>query len=372
MTDDKRTPKILYVAATARHLRRFHVPYIDALGRDAKIFLMADDGEEMPIDFPIPFQKRMVSLQNLQNIFQIRRILRRYCFDAVILNTTLAAFLVRAAMIGMRRRPYVCNIVHGFLFQIPFRGIRDRIFYICERMMCKKTDSMAVMNAQDLWVAEHYPMSCGGVSFFYGMGARLPKTPPDPDPVLRAKLATKKELLLTFVGELTEAKGQLFLVRACRILRDRGVPVRLLLLGDGMGRERLEKEIASLDMENCVCLPGNCEGVMPYLSVTDIYVSASRKEGLPFNVLEAMSCQLPLLVSDIKGQRDLCADVPGTMFPLDDTEAFCRAIEKRYRGGTYGVGTVKYPSLERYRLSSVLQDTLRFMRKGILSNERTV
>ena len=116
-------------------------------------------------------------------------------------------------------------------------------------------------------------------------------------------------------------------------------------------------------------MPGNCEGVIPYLAVTDIYVSASRKEGLPFNILEAMSCQLPMLVSDIKGQRDLCADVPGTMFELDDMEAFCQTIEERYRMGEYGVGTVVYPLLDRYRLSSVLEENLRFMRKGISQDE---
>ena len=117
-------------------------------------------------------------------------------------------------------------------------------------------------------------------------------------------------------------------------------------------------------MEAFVTAPGNCEGVMPYLAVTDIYVSASRKEGLPFNVLEAMSCGLPLLVSNIKGQSDLLECSEDFLFALDDMIAFCNGIERIYRSGNYGVGAVCYSRLDVYRMEEVFSQNLSFMKKG--------
>ena len=362
-TETKPTRKVLYVAATAPHLRRFHKPYIDALKKDAEVFLMAK-GREDEVDFCIPFQKRMASLANVKNIFKIRKILKKNRFDAVILNTTLAAFLVRAAMIGMRHRPYVCNIVHGFMFEQPFRGKRDRIFHFCERLMKKKTDSMAVMNAHDLGATEQTRFCLGEVKFICGMGVDMPALPPMPDADLRAQYAKEGEFVCTFVGELCAAKGQLFLVRACRRLLDRGIPVKLLLLGEGGGRPELEAEIEALGLAENALLLGNREPVLPYLSITDLYVAASRKEGLPFNILEAMACRLPILATDIKGQSDLLQGTDGALFALDDEDAFCDAVEKIYRTGRYGVGAVEYPILEKYRLEAVFEENLDFMKKG--------
>ena len=121
--------KILYAASTASHLRRFHKPYIDALSADATVLTMAN-GEG--VDLCVPFAKSFFSLSNFKCVFQIRKILKRERFDRVILNTSLTAFLVRAAMLGMRNRPYVLNVVHGYLFPKEGKGFKNRFLLICE------------------------------------------------------------------------------------------------------------------------------------------------------------------------------------------------------------------------------------------------
>ncbi|MBQ9759956.1 MAG: glycosyltransferase [Clostridia bacterium] len=359
----KTRKKLLYVASTASHLKRFHMPYIEALRADADVMLMGTGDPEF-LDFDLPFEKNMLSAANFGAIRRIRRILKKEKFDAVILNTSLAAFLVRAAMIGMRHRPFVHNIVHGYLYNEPTEGKKEKILALCERVMRKKTDMISVMNAADLEIAGKGNLCLGEVAFIYGMGVNMPAELPAVDADLRAQYAGDGEVLCTFVGELSGRKNQTFLIDAIKKLRDGGAPVRLMLLGEGAERESLEAQIRENGLEGAVYLLGNREPVLPYLAVTDIYVSASKIEGLPFNVMEAMACGLPILASNAKGQTDLLADKPESLYQIGDLDAFCETLAVLAASDRLGVGAVSYPMLDRYRLDAVMEENLKLMKKG--------
>ena len=351
--------RILYVASTASHLYRFHQPYIGALKEEFDVFTMANgDG----VDYAIPFQKRFFSLQNLRAIRSIRMILRRGRFDGVILNTSLAAFLVRAAMIGLRQRPTVLNIVHGYLFNLPVKGMRARLMLLCERIASRYTDEIAVMNREDLEIAYKYRLARGRIHFIRGMGYTLGQNCASPDPALRQSLTPCGERLLTYVGELSARKNQAFLIRCVARLRGKGMGIRLMLVGDGEARGALEALIRAYELENDVILLGNREPVLPYLAVTDLYVSASRVEGLPFNAMEAMACGLPMVVSDCKGQRDLLRAYSSRLYPVGDEAAFCNLVERALKEERLGVGAVAYTGLEAYTLKSVFNENLSIMK----------
>ena len=116
-----------------------------------------------------------------------------------------------------------------------------------------------------------------------GMGFRMPCAGQESaHPVSpREQLSVSPDdWLLTFVGELSKRKNQIFLIRALERLRREGLPVRLMLVGEGTEREALEAEVGRLGLAQSVFLVGNREPVFPYLSAADLYVSASRSEGL--------------------------------------------------------------------------------------------
>ena len=364
-TDVRSKKKVLYVASTSSHLRRFHEPYLNGLRTDFNVYTMAN-GEG--VDFSVPFQKSIFSAKNLGAIGKIRRILKRERFDDVILNTSLAAFLVRLAMVGMRRRPAVLNIAHGYLFDLPAKGKRDRLMLMCEKITARYTDTLAVMNDADLKIAEEHTLCRGRVYFINGMGYMLPKEAIQRDTALRSRIARQDDYLLTFVGELSARKNQIFLIRCVKQLVDQGLPIRLMLVGEGAERSNLEAEIQRLDLSDHVILTGNQEPIWPYLSITDLYVSASRIEGLPFNLMEAMACELPIVASDCKGQVDLLKAYPRSLYPSEDADRFCQAVMEAYHEGLRGIGSVKYPNLQDYTLEAVYQADLELM-KGILEND---
>ena len=108
---------------------------------------------------------------------------------------------------------------------------------------------------------------------------------------------------------------------------------KLFFLGEGVLRHSLIQRIASLGLQRQVELTGMIprDKVFEYFSISDAFVSASRGEGLPVAVLEAMACRRPVILSDIPPHREIVKDVD--FIPLiqpDDAAGFAHAI-KKYR-----------------------------------------
>lgn len=131
------------------------------------------------------------------------------------------------------------------------------------------------------------------------------------------------------VGRLIPIKNTLSLLHA---FRQSALPMsRLVYVGDGYLRERLQSEISETGLEDQVQLTGLIprDKVFDALAQADLFVSTSYGEGLPIAVLEAMACRCPVILSDIQPHREIAA---GTDFiPLvaaDDTEGFAREISR--------------------------------------------
>lgn len=305
--------KILLVASNMVHIKNFHMPYISAFKEKGhEVYVMTTTQEA---DFEIPFKKSVFSIKNFFLSFKIRKILKKERFDAVYLHTSLSAFWTRFAMWGMKR-PLVVNTVHGYLFSQKDKGIKKRLYLLAERLMRRRTDYIFVMNGEDYDIAQENKLCKRGVFKIDGMGADFSR--------ILDEAGSPNEhntLNLTFVGELSKRKNQEFLIRALPRLEN----AHLTLVGDGDERAHLELLAKKLGVEHRITITGFTREVGKYLLNTDIYASASKIEGLPFNILEAMSVGLPIVASNIKGQRDLLSDE--MLYPLNNEDAFVHKIE---------------------------------------------
>ena len=134
------------------------------------------------------------------------------------------------------------------------------------------------------------------------------------------------------ISQLIDRKNPLAVLEAFRRADD-GVS-RLVLMGQGPLHDRLVAESRVRGIVARVQLTGLIarENVYEHLSSADVFVSASRGEGLPVAVLEAMACRCPVVLSDIPPHREVAE---GTDFiPLiapDDVAGFAgeiRAVER--------------------------------------------
>ena len=306
--------KILYVASTISHIKNFHLDYISALRNDGNEVLVMARGEGA--DFNIPFEKKLLSAKNTKCRKEIRRILDREKFDVVILNTSLAAFHVRLAM-RKKKRPRCINIVHGYLFNKQ-GGLKDKILLFCEKILRKKTDILILMNDEDMEISKKHKLSIEGGVMSLGMGARCKDEVMARDDI-REQLGARDKYVLTFVGELSARKNQKMLIDSLFEIKKSIPDVLLCLVGDGGAKAELKERIRAQGLCKNVVFVGVRPNPCDFIRASDIYVSASKIEGMPFNIIEALGTKTPIVVSDIKGHRDLIRNGEnGYLFSLDN------------------------------------------------------
>ena len=105
------------------------------------------------------------------------------------------------------------------------------------------------------------------------------------------------------------------------------VGYEFFVIGDGADRAKLEAEIVAQKLHN-VTLCGTSNKVLEDIADASVYLTTARWEGLPLAVLEAMSLGIPVVASDVVGNRDAVKDgVTGYLYPLGNTLTAARLIE---------------------------------------------
>ena len=129
------------------------------------------------------------------------------------------------------------------------------------------------------------------------------------------------------VSRLTRQKGVGYLIEAAeKVCEERG-DVRFSVAGGGPDHEALEAEIERSGLRDKFELVGPVGKPLEYLASLDLFVLASLWEGMPFVVLEAMGCELPVVATDVGGVRDLIPEETyGTVVPPADAHALKEAI----------------------------------------------
>jgi glycosyltransferase involved in cell wall biosynthesis len=141
--------------------------------------------------------------------------------------------------------------------------------------------------------------------------------------------------LIISVGQLKEKKGFVYLLRACRLLQDRGYDFRCQIVGEGPLRGTLEEEIQRLGLADTVSL---C-GALPHQAVIQKYREAAvfvlpcvlgadgDRDGIPNVILEAMAMALPVVSTRHSGIPEVvCDGWNGLLTPPEDETAVAEAI----------------------------------------------
>jgi glycosyltransferase involved in cell wall biosynthesis len=147
---------------------------------------------------------------------------------------------------------------------------------------------------------------------------------------------TERPRLLA-VAQLQERKGLEDLVRACRVLVDRGLQFTCEIVGEGPLRPRLAMLVANLGLADVVSLTGALPfpAVMARLNRADIFVlpcvvaSDGDRDGIPNVILEAMGVGLPVVTTPVSGIPEVVHDgETGLIVPARDPIALADAVAR--------------------------------------------
>lgn len=130
--------------------------------------------------------------------------------------------------------------------------------------------------------------------------------------------------MILSVGELNPNKNHETVIRAVSEIRDS--KIHYLIAGDGELKEHLEKVASELKISDRVHLSGYRNDMMELYKCADLLIHPSFREGLSVAIMEAMAAGLPVICSDIRGNRDLiCKE---NLFSPFDIREIKKDIEK--------------------------------------------
>jgi glycosyltransferase involved in cell wall biosynthesis len=160
-----------------------------------------------------------------------------------------------------------------------------------------------------------------------------PGTVRQADPIERASLGLSASVpLAVWTGRLDPVKRVEDLIRAAASIVQQSVPLQVLIVGDGPQRDRLEWLAGQEGVADHVHFAGRRPDVPRLLRTADLFVFPSRTEGLPNSLLEAMAAGLPIVATDVPGNRDVLVDGrTGILVPPRRSEQLAAAMLKLLR-----------------------------------------
>lgn len=331
--------RLLVVTTVSLTLRSFILPFARYLSTKGWEVHGAANGvtadRERLSDFArlheIPWKRNPFAASNAAAFLAIRRILSTCEFDLVHVHTPVAALLTRLAWasLGPRRKGKLVYTAHGFHFYNDARKqLNGGAYRLMERLMLYVTDCLIVINQEDRAAATN--LVGGGKTKIWqmnGVGVDLSvyrRRAKDNDFKLALGVPDDAQVLLV-VGELNENKRPQDVLFALRELQE---DVHIIFAGDGPLLGTLKRDAQRLGLDRRVHFLGSRSDIPRLLGVADVLVLASRREGLPRCVMEAMAAELPVVATNIRGCRDLLEGGAGMLVEPCDPRALASAVDE--------------------------------------------
>lgn len=284
---------------------------VDVLCTDEKMRAETErlDGVGLIDDIFIP--KEIDPRRDVAALRQLLTLLRRYRYDVVHTYTATPSFLGRLAA-SLARVPVVVNHQGGwavnetssFADRLAFTPLEYAGNLLCTRNIC-------VSHAErERGIRWHLAPARKLVTIINGIDAGPVRGAVDGwkrEAVREALACDDQTLLIGATGRLVPGKGNRDVIAAmgelARIAPD--VPARLALAGDGDEREELEALAVSAGVADRVDFLGFVEDIPGLLAALDVYVTASRTEGLSMALLEAMASGTAVISTDIEPNAEV-------------------------------------------------------------------
>ncbi len=278
------------------------------LGGQEGVF--AEDVRSHGIEYvPLDYMVREISpLTDLRGYFELRSHLRRFRPDLLSLHTAKAGVLGRFAGIGLRA-PIVYT-PHGWTFSEGVPKKSATLYSVVERLLAPLASRIVnVCQAdQELALKKRVGSEAKHITIHNGM--------PDVHSELRARPGTNP-VRLVMIARFEEPKDHETLFNALSNCID--LDWHLDLIGSGPLEGSMRELAAKLGIIGRVSFLGLRTDIAELLARSQVFVLASRWEGFPRSVLEAMRAGLPVITSKVGGVEEAVADGEnGWVVPVGD------------------------------------------------------
>ncbi|MDO5152009.1 MAG: glycosyltransferase family 4 protein [Eubacteriales bacterium] len=339
--------KVLFVATVVKtHMMQFHIPYLrmfQEMGWETAV--AARNDYEDPADcripycdtyYDIPFERTPWKSQNWKAYRMLKRIIGEGNFDLIHCHTPVGALIARLAALGVRKKgTKVIYTAHGFHF---FQGaplVNWLCFYPVEWVLSFVTDVLITINKEDYARAQKH-LHAKRLEYVPGVGIDTGKFRGNRD----SRQDKRRELgfgdgdfLILTVAEMTRNKNHITILKALSLLREEPefAHMHYLICGRGEVWEELADSARILCIDDHVHFLGYRTDAPELYRCSDLFAFMPFREGLSVALMEAMSCGMPVVCSQIRGNTDLIDDGVSGVFAENTPQAVAKAILELYR-----------------------------------------
>jgi glycosyltransferase involved in cell wall biosynthesis len=314
------TLRICHVCASSFTVKHMLAPLVEAaINRGWAVDLIFNKKSETEkfeylkgrvIDVPVI--RTVNPLKNIRFFFCLIKILLSQKYDIIHFHTPVAALWGRLAAL-FSGPSLVVYTAHGYYFHDRMSTLGYALHHAIEKILARLSDVIFCQSAEDYRTSLSSNFSPRRGVHYIGNGVsklkfRL-KSPQDTMASRRLFGLSSNDFVVGFAGRFTYEKGVLDLIRAFNVLSKKKLNAKLLMIGDSDLRERdaisQRDLIREIDGNPRIMLFGYSERVSDFLFAIDLFCLPSYREGVPRVIIEAMSCGVPVLGSEIRGIREL-------------------------------------------------------------------
>jgi len=147
------------------------------------------------------------------------------------------------------------------------------------------------------------------------------------EPLPSKKYPNDRQKVIGAIGLLVERKGFQYLIASLPKVLEKIPDSEILIVGEGCSHPMLEQQIIELGLQGKVKLPGRQADIRYWLEKMDLFVLPSQIEGLPTVIIESMARGIPVIATDIPGNRELITNnETGWLVPVRSSESIADAI----------------------------------------------
>lgn len=337
--------RVLIVANTAYMIRQFNMRNIELLqsmgyrveiacnfikGNPSSKDVMDEFIQQMKsldvVFHQIPILKSPLKIRDNYKAFKtLLNLMRKNKYAFVHCQTPVGGVLARMA--AHRTKTLSVYMAHGFHFYNGASWITWLLYYPIEKCMSFITDILIVINQEDYQLAKKR-MKAKRLYYVPGVGIDVDalRIQGENSLLTRGDIGVPEDaVVILSVGELNKNKNHETVIKALAQLPD----VHYVIVGEGALKEHLLRIAQKYGVAERVHLLGFRKDAQEIYYLADIYCHPSFREGLSVAVMEAMAAGLPIVCSDIRGNRDLITDGQSGMLLTDSSaDSYAESIRR--------------------------------------------
>lgn len=295
---------------------------------------------------------------NLKAYKTINKIIKKYNIDVIHCNTPIGGLLGRIC--GHKNHiKKVIYTAHGFHFFKGNSAIKNFIFKNVEKFLAHYTDAIITMNQEDYEAAQKFKLRNNGkIYFIHGVGINTSDFS-NIDVNINAKrkeLGLKKDdTVLICVGDINSNKNITLLLDIIKYMNNS--KIKCLICGKGILMDKMIKKSEQLNISKQVKFLGFRDDIKDLLKISNIYISTSKREGLPRALMEAMASGLLCVVSNVRGNKDLIDNGKGG-FCCNNIDEYVNAINNIIKSNSNDIKYSEYNinKIKNYDINNVIKE----------------